>query len=104
MKQTAALPRMLFCLVGLFSYVAATAQQYDLYTYNVKTQEVKRITHLNGPSAFNASWSNNGKKLAHDLVGPSIPFGQSIYITDVETGNTSPLAGAEGGNDAAWSP
>jgi dipeptidyl aminopeptidase/acylaminoacyl peptidase len=52
-----------------------------------------------------ASWSNNGKKIAHDLVGePASPFDQSIFVTDVQTGTSTPLIGAEGGNDAAWSP
>ncbi len=32
------------------------------------------------------------------------PYAQSIFVTDVATGISQPLAGGEGGNDAAWSP
>ena len=31
-------------------------------------------------------------------------FEQSIFISDVPKGTRTPLLGAEGGNDPAWSP
>ena len=74
---------------------------YDIYVFDVKAGTTKRLTSISGVGEWNASWSNNGKKIAHDY---SEPFSQSIYITDVETGVSTPLVGAETGNDAAWSP
>ena len=63
------------------------------------------MTNIPNAGEYNASWNNNGKKIAHDVVGPiAYPYAQSIYVTDVETGISTPLTGAEGGNDPAWSP
>lgn len=96
-------------LLGSFLLIAsgsAKAQSdYDIYVLNVKTGVTRRVTSIPNAGEYNASWSNNGKKIAHDVVGPvAAPYGQTIYITDVGTGVSKPLVGAEGGNDAAWSP
>ncbi len=81
----------------------STAQSnYDIYVFDVKAGTTKRLTSISNVSEWNASWSNNGKKIAHDYTAPDAP--QSIYITDVQTGVSTPLVGAETGNDAAWSP
>ena len=74
---------------------------YDIYVFDVKTGTTKRLTSIPDIGEWNASWSNNGKKIAHDYSGQ---FNQSIYVTDVQTGVSTPLVGAETGNDAAWSP
>jgi Tol biopolymer transport system component len=42
--------------------------------------------------------------VAHDVVGGPAPLGHSIYVTDVKRGESNLLTGAEGGNDASWSP
>jgi len=89
-----------FCLL-LFANKSEAQSIYDIYVFDVKTGTTKQLTHTNNGGEWNASWSNNGKKIAHDY---SLPSGQSIYITDVQTGVTTPLAGAETGNDPAWSP
>ena len=74
---------------------------YDIYVFDVKAGTTRQITSSANASEWNASWSNNGKKIAHDYATPT---GQSIYITDVLSGVSTPLAGAETGNDPAWSP
>ena len=77
---------------------------YDIYMVNTKTGNSERVTFINGEDEYNPSFNNNGKLIAHDVVSSSDPFGQSIYITDLETHISTPLIGAEGGNDASWSP
>jgi len=77
---------------------------YDIYTVNTKTGNVERVTFLDYVDEYNPSFNNNGKLVAHDVVSSSDPLGQSIYITDIQTHTSTPLLGAEGGNDASWSP
>lgn len=81
-----------------------TAAQYDIYIFDIKKQTTRQVTNSGG-SEFNVSFSNNGKKMVHDVIGIGAePFDQTIYITDVETGVSTRLSGAEGGNDPVWSP
>jgi len=95
---------VMIVLVSLL-YTNEISAQYDIYVFDKKTGTTKQLTSTSNASEWNASWSNNGKKLAHDVTGsPAAPYDQSIFVTDVETGVSSPLTGAEGGNDAAWSP
>jgi Tol biopolymer transport system component len=87
---------------NLFLTEKAAAQgNYDLYMLDVKTGATTNLTHLYGINAYNASWSNNGKQIVFDYTGP---YGQSLFILDVKTGVSTPLAGNLGGNDGAWSP
>ncbi len=81
---------------------SSAQSNYDIYVFDQKSGASKRVTSISNVSEWNASWSNNGKKIAHDYTAPDAP--QSIYITDVQTGVSTPLTGAETGNDAAWSP
>jgi Tol biopolymer transport system component len=82
-----------------------SAQSYDIYVFDVKAHTTKRVTNIANAGEYNATWSPDGKKIAHDVVGgPAAPYGQSIFITDIKSGISRPLIGAEGGNDAAWSP
>ena len=89
-----------FCLL-LFSNEAIAQSSYDIYVFDVNTSTTKRVTNIPYTGEWNASWSNSGKKIAHDYGGAN---GQSIYITDVLSGISTPLIGAETGNDPAWSP
>ena len=73
---------------------------YDIYAYDPLTGEVTQITYLEDSDEYNPSWSPNGKLVAHDVLDGDQ---HDIYITDVKTGVSTPLAGAEGGNDAVWS-
>ena len=101
-KKNYFLSLSMIILITLFCSAKIKAQfQYDLYVFDVKTGTTKRVTSVPNVGEYNASWSNNGKKIAHDIAASGL---QSIYITDVQTGVTTPLAGAESGNDAAWSP
>jgi Tol biopolymer transport system component/regulation of enolase protein 1 (concanavalin A-like superfamily) len=80
-----------------------TCRTYDIYSYDPQTGETRQITNLRDTDEYNPSWSPSGKKVAHDVVNAD--GSQGIYITDVKTGVSTPLAGAEdGGNDAVWSP
>jgi Tol biopolymer transport system component len=79
-----------------------TCRTYDIYAYDPLNGETKQITNRPETDEYSPSWSPNGKKIAYDVL-----FGdgsQGIYITDLETGASTALAGAEdGGNDAVWS-
>ena len=85
----------------LYASKSEAQSSYDIYTFDVGTNTTKRITSIPYVGEWNACWSNNGKKIAHDY---SLATGQSIYITDIQSGLSTPLAGAETGNDPAWSP
>lgn len=89
-----------FCIL-FYANKTYAQSSYDIYLFDVKTGTTKQLTHTTNGSEWNSSWSNNGKKIAHDYF---VPAGQTIYITDIQTGVSSPLAGAETGNDPAWSP
>ena len=96
---------LVFTIFLLLISGCAFCQQYDLYVYDVRAKTARAVSQLAGANVYNATWNNNSKKLAHDVVGgPAWPYDQSIYITDVATGTSALLQGAEGGNDPAWSP
>jgi regulation of enolase protein 1 (concanavalin A-like superfamily) len=79
-----------------------TCRTYDIYSYDPLTGQTRQITNLRDTDEYNPSWSQNGKKVAYDVVYGDGSHG--IYITDLKTGVSAPLAGAgNGGNDAAWS-
>ncbi|MCK5700245.1 MAG: DUF4082 domain-containing protein, partial [Cyclobacteriaceae bacterium] len=88
----------------LTSNFAVQTGSYDIYKVNTKSGNVERVSFIDDADEFNPSFSNDGKKVAHDVVGGSAPLGHSIYITDVNTGMSTLLDGADGGNDASWSP
>src|SRR5215208_5268255 len=93
---------LVITLTILFFIPMISAQQYDIYVYDIKNGTNKKITNASDASMYNAAWLNSGKKLAYDVVGiPALPFDQSIFISDLQTGAASLLVGAEGGNDAA---
>jgi len=79
----------------------AIADNYDIYAFDAKTGGTFQVTRMQDAAEYNPSWSNSGKQIAHDRLTPT---SHDIYITDVKTGVSTPLVGAEGGNDAAWSP
>jgi Tol biopolymer transport system component len=96
---------MITACILFIANTGAAQSNYDIYVFDVKAQTTKRLTGAFNASEWNVSWSNNGKKIAYDVVGsPSAPYDQSVFITDLQAGTSTPLTGAEGGNDAAWSP
>src|SRR5258708_23625681 len=90
----------------LMYVMKSTAQTgYDIYVFDLKAGTTKQVSKIANAGEFNVTWANDGKKIAHDVVGGiAAPYSQSIFVTDVQTGVSTPLPGAEGGNDAAWSP
>ena len=42
---------------------------YDIYLVDVKTGIVKQITMITDADEYNPSFSNNGKQIAHDVLG-----------------------------------
>lgn len=79
-----------------------TCRTYDIYSYDPLTGKTKQVTNLRDADEYNPSWSPNGKMVAHDVVFGDGYF--AIYITNIKTGFSTPLIGAEYGNDAVWSP
>lgn len=80
-----------------------TCRTYDIYAFDPLTGITTLLTpNLTDTNEFNPSWSPNGKQIAHDVLFDDGSFG--VYITNVKTGKSIPLAGAENGNDAVWSP
>ena len=82
------------------SAVAANAQStVHLYIYDTHTGLVTQATGPMDLDPYNASFSNNGKMLVHDLSGGAVQF---LGLTDLAKGTTTSL-GLKG-DDAVWSP
>ena len=77
------------------------ADNYDIYAVDARTGSTVQVTWSPDAAEYNPTWSNDGRLIAHDRLTSTQ---HDIYVTDVTTHVSSPLAGAEGGNDAAWSP
>ncbi|HEX2990940.1 MAG TPA: hypothetical protein VHO49_09695 [Anaerolineales bacterium] len=74
---------------------------YDIYLLNTKSGKVERLTTLEDTGEYNPSWSPDGKRIVHDVTDANF---HALYITDIKTRMSQPLPGADGGNDADWSP
>ncbi len=92
---------LLTCLFATSFISAQPFQTYDVYIVNTSSGAISQITSIPGAGEFNPAFSPNGKKIVHDVT---LPGAQSLSITDVNTGTSSPLTGGDGGCDAAWSP
>lgn len=80
-----------------------TCRSQDIYSFNPKTGETTQLTDVRTANEYYPSWSPNGQKIAHNMAFYDGPYG--VYVTDLTSGITSPLAGAEdGGSNPAWSP
>lgn len=80
-----------------------TCRTYDIYTFDPVTGGTKQVTNLPDTHEYNPRWSPDGKKIVHDTWDTDWSA-HGVYITDVKTGISAPLAGAEGGSYPAWSP
>jgi len=85
----------------------AQVEYYDIYVYDLKTGITKQVSSISMAGEYNCSWSPNSKRIVsesvtHDTVTDI--WHQKIYITDVNSGVSTLLAGGDGGNDATWSP
>ena len=98
------LPVLFLLLVSINRLTAQVT--YDIYVYSLIDGTTVQASVTPGYYEYNPSWSPNGKKLAHDECGYDINgnWYQNIYITEISSHETTPLAGGENGNDAAWSP
>lgn len=99
MKVLKILPVLMLTFLLLQNY--ALAQNFNIYMVDVKTGEITQVTDLPDNLEFNASFSNNGKMIVCDVLGENM---HDLYLTNVNTGESTPLEGGEGGNDASWSP
>jgi len=94
---------------GQVVFLSELPDNYDIYVIDLQTNVVRQLTSIADAGEYNPSWSPQDLKIAHDVVRGDYPYNgageeHAIYITDVSTGVSAPLVGAEGGNDAAWSP
>lgn len=81
--------------------------RFNLTTHDFATGRTKLISDMPNFGQFNPRWSPNGKKIANIVVGwKKFPtdFLCGTHITDVSTGTTTPLEGADGGATAVFSP
>lgn len=74
---------------------------WDVYVYDVKSGTTTQATSISGADEWNPAVSNDGKSIVHEVI---TPFSQDLYVTQIATGVSAPLAGGSGGNDADWSP
>lgn len=72
---------------------------WDIYVYDVKSGTTTQATAIAGADEWNAAFSNDGMSIVHEVIGS-----HDLYVTRIATGESAPLAGGEGGNDADWSP
>lgn len=80
-----------------------TCRTYDIYIYDTETGATTQLTNLGDSNEWNPRWSPDGKKIVHDRW--TVDWENlGVHITDVKTGESKLLAGAEGGNYPTWSP
>jgi hypothetical protein len=101
MKLTATIFVLVMLIFTVTSVFAQPTEDFDIYIHDVKSGINTRVTSIPGAGEFNPSFSNNGKMVVHDVLTAT---SHALYITDVHTGDSNPLAGGDGGNDASWSP
>jgi len=76
---------------------------YDIYVYDLKTGTTKQVSSIPMAGEYNCSWSPNSKEIVSEAVD-AVTFTQSIYVTDVGSGISTLLSGADGGNDGTVYP
>jgi Tol biopolymer transport system component len=82
---------------------AANAQStVHLYIYDTHTGMATQATGPMERDPYNASFSNNGKMLVHDLTDVATGAPQLLGVTELATGMTTSLGVT--GDNAVWSP
>ena len=98
--------RVISLLGTVLLAIAATASSapstIHLYIYDTHTGAVTQATGPMERDPYNASFSNNGKMLVHDLTDTVTFAKQMLGVTNLVTGKTTPLGLA--GDNAVWSP
>jgi Tol biopolymer transport system component len=89
-------------VVGAWAVTANAQSNIHLYIYDTHTGVVTQATPPMDIEPYNASFSNNGRKLVHDLAVPPYVTTQMLGVTDLATGTMTPLGVA--GDNADWSP
>lgn len=93
---------------GIWMALAATDRDLTcqdgsdaIFVRDLRTGIERQVTTLPDTGEYNPAVSPNLSTVAHDVVGGDV--GHAIWLTTIATGLSTPLAGADGGNDAAWS-
>lgn len=76
---------------------------YDIYAFDTRTGKTIPVTNIQDAHEFNPKWSPDGKRVIHTAWWPETGAA-GMFITDLRTGESAPLAGGEEGGDPAWSP
>jgi Tol biopolymer transport system component len=88
--------------VGAWAAAANSQSTVHLYIYDTHTGTVTQATAPMERDPYNASFSNNGKQLVHDLTDMVTGAPQLLGVTDLSKGTTTSLGLV--GDDAVWSP
>ena len=89
-------------LLAIVATAANAQSTVHLYIYDTHTGMVTQATGPMERDPYNASFSNNGKKLVHDLTDVLTGAPQLLGVTDLSKGTTTSLGLI--GDDAVWSP
>ena len=76
--------------VGAWAVAANAQSTVHLYIYDTHTGAVTQATGPMDWDPYNASFSNNGKKLVHDLAGG---WPQLLGVTDLTAGTKAVVVG-----------
>jgi len=88
--------------VGAWAAVANAQSTVHLYIYDTHTGVVTQASPAMDFEPYNASFSNDGKKLVHDLTVAPYVMTQMLGVTDLAKGTMTSLGVA--GDNAVWSP
>lgn len=89
-------------VVGAWAVAASAQSTVHLYIYDTHTGAVTQATGPMERDPYNASFSNNGKMLVHDLTDAVTGAAQVLGVTNLATGTTTSLGVT--GDNADWAP
>ena len=89
-------------VVGAWATAASGQSTVHLYIYDTHTGAVTQATGPMERDPYNASFSNSGKMLVHDLTDTVTGAAQLLGVTNLATGTTTSLGVT--GDNAVWSP
>lgn len=92
---------ILTCTTGILP--GQPTENFDVYLFEVRSKTVSQVSSVKDAGEFNPSFSPSGRFIVHDVFVPATGT-QDLYVTSTRTGESKPLKGGEGGNDASWSP
>lgn len=80
-----------------------TCRTYDIYTFDPRSGETTLVSNLPDMHEYNPKWSPDGRRVVHDAWSTDWSE-HSLFISDIQTGVSTPIPGAERGSYPAWSP